>query len=281
MNKNHRKQRLFKISLFLLCLAGTALVSGLRVLTGPEYALSLLYFVPIIAACWYISTLTGYVMALISALGWFVADLSFIDRFSHFKVPVINEAFRLLVFVSGVTLLSRLKHAIRIEQTIAMTDPLTGVYNRRAFEKFTNLELDRFRRQGVPFSILYIDIDDFKVINDCFGHHTGDALLKSVARTVQKNIRSIDTFSRLGGDEFILLLSGANKDLACAGARKIRNVLQSEMKKQGWKVTFSIGVVVFAVPPSDFKETVKIADEAMYTAKQNGKNQDFHREFLN
>ncbi len=275
--KEPSKLKLFFIatgSLMLILLIGL-----LRILTGTEYALSLLFFLPILTSCWYINARAGYFMAFFSGIIWLLADLTFIADFSYKITPIINETFRLIVFLAGVYLLSGLRKALFREKLIAMTDPLTGVFNRRAFEKMANLELDRFRRYSIPFTVIFFDIDNFKAINDNFGHHTGDRLLKCVAQTVKDNIRSIDIFSRLGGDEFILILSGANKDLANAGVQKIRKVLQNSMSANEWSVTFSIGVVVFLTPPEDLNQVFSIADEAMYTAKKNGKNQDNYQEF--
>lgn len=280
VNTIHDQSWIQKVLILMIAFVCIAAIGALRIITGPEYALSLLFFFPILGCCWYLSPRVGYIAAIFSGVTWFLADLTFVGTFSHTLVPFINETLRLIVFMAGVYLLARLKEALTNEKQMALTDPLTGIFNRRAFETMANLELDRFRRHQIPFSVLFFDIDNFKTINDSYGHQTGDILLKCVAHTIQKNIRSIDTFSRLGGDEFILILSGAQKNLAASGAKKIRKVLQDEMRVRGWQVTFSIGVVVFLTPPSDLMELFSMADQAMYAAKQNGKNQDEYREFV-
>ncbi len=200
----------------------TLLIGLLRFLTGPEYTFSLLFFIPIVLTCWFVGKKSGNFIALVSATTWLVADMSMADTFSGISIPIINESFRLVVFLFGVHLLSKLKSSFLIERELVLTDTLTGINNRRGFHKFATLELERSRPNEMPFSVLFYDIDDFKRINDLYGRQTGESLLCSVAETGNSNIRSIDIFARLGGDEFVLLLSGAGRNLAYVAAKNNR-----------------------------------------------------------
>ncbi len=259
----------------------TLLVGLLRFLTGSEYAFSLLFFIPIVLACWFIGRKSGYFIALASILTWLAADLGMMESFSNSNVPLINGSFRLVVFLSGVHLLSKLKSSLKAESEQALSDSLTGIYNRRGFNKYATLEMERSRRNEVPFSVLFLDIDDFKRTNDLYGHQAGDQLLCKAAETVKKRIRSIDIFARLGGDEFVLLLSGTGTNMAHVVTRKIHEVLTETMKQMGWPVTFSIGVVICNNAPENTKKLVKMADTAMYMAKKKGKNKVQYKVFPN
>ena len=134
------------------------------------------------------------------------------------------------------------------------------------------MEINRARRYDHPFTVVSIDLDNFKTVNDCFGHSTGDILLRLVARTIQQNIRVTDTVARLGGDEFAILLPETGRNVAEAILRKVQNINLDIMRRHGWPVTFSIGVATFTSPPSAVDETLRISDQLMYSAKNSGKN---------
>jgi diguanylate cyclase (GGDEF)-like protein len=133
-------------------------------------------------------------------------------------------------------------------------------------------EITRARRYNRPLTLLYIDLDNFKQVNDAFGHETGDELLVEVAATIRCNVRATDLVARLGGDEFALLLTETNREAGLVVTNKLRETLLRAMQERNWPVTFSIGVVSFTVPPASVEEMVKQADEVMYSVKQRGKN---------
>jgi diguanylate cyclase (GGDEF)-like protein len=141
------------------------------------------------------------------------------------------------------------------------------------------MEINRARRYDHPFTVVCIDLDNFKTVNDCFGHSTGDILLRLVARTIQENIRATDTVARLGGDEFAILMPETGRDVAEVILQKVRKINLEIMRNHGWPVTLSIGVVTFTSPPSTVDETLRISDQLMYSAKNNGKNSIRHEVF--
>ncbi len=149
---------------------------------------------------------------------------------------------------------------------------MTGIANRPAFFEFANIEINRCRRHKYPLTLLYIDCDNFKIINDQFGHQTGDNLLKVIANTLQKIIRATDIVARLGGDEFVILLPGAGYEPAHVVTRKLQKTLLNVMQENKWPITFSFGAVTFNNVPDTVDEIIKRADTLMYSAKQNGKN---------
>jgi diguanylate cyclase (GGDEF)-like protein len=134
------------------------------------------------------------------------------------------------------------------------------------------MEINRARRYEHPFTVVCIDLDNFKIVNDCFGHSTGDILLRLVARTLQQNIRATDTVARLGGDEFAILLPETGQNVAEVILQRVQKINLDIMRRHGWPVTLSIGVVTFTSPPSTVDETLRISDQLMYSAKNNGKN---------
>ena len=148
---------------------------------------------------------------------------------------------------------------------------MTGAANRRAFFESAQIEIDRTHRYKHPFTLAYIDIDDFKQINDTLGHEAGDRVLRLYGSTLVKNIRSTDVLARIGGDEFVLLLSETGYDQAHTVIEKVNDLLLERMAKAKLPATHSIGVVTFLRPPSSVDDLLKKADGVMYTVKREGK----------
>jgi diguanylate cyclase (GGDEF)-like protein len=266
----HKKY--LKCCLTIFCLLVVVLIGVIRYLTGPELALSLFYLFPIILGAWYVGKWAGVLLSMVSALSWLMADLAMLHAFSSILIPFLNETFRLVVFLIITLILVKLKNAIDTHKTLARTDSLTLVHNRRAFHDLAELELSKARRSQKPLSVLYVDIDNFKQINDRFGHQLGDALLGSVAKTIKSNIRAIDIIARLGGDEFAILLAETGSGAVALVARKLKEKLLGLKRNFNWPVTFSIGVVTFENPPGSVDQLIAAADAQMYFAKSNGKN---------
>jgi diguanylate cyclase (GGDEF)-like protein len=159
----------------------------------------------------------------------------------------------------------------------AAHDPLTGLHNRRLFEERLNHEFERARRYGRPLSVLMIDVDDFKKVNDCHGHDCGDVVLKGVAQAIAERTRKSDISARYGGEEFIVLLPEIALDGAVQAAEKLRQQIGSlkfETDAVGaFPVTVSVGVAsTSARRYADGYAVVKDADLALYKAKGSGKN---------
>jgi len=157
-------------------------------------------------------------------------------------------------------------------QRIATSDNLTGIYNRHKFEILFALESERSRRFLLPLSILLIDIDHFKSVNDTYGHDVGDKVLKHLVKVVQENIRKIDIFARWGGEEFLVLSPGTDLQNMQMLAEKLRSAAESAVFPEVGKVTISIGVSTFE-PEDTFTELFKRADQGLYHAKEHGRNQ--------
>ncbi len=241
-------------------------------LTGPELFFSIFYFIPIFLVTWFTERWIGIMLSIASALTWLLADFASGHTYSHPAIPYWNMCVRLGTFVVITFLLSTLKHTLEHEKELARTDSLTGVANRRYFIEFANAEINRAGRYKHPFTVVHIDLDNFKTLNDRFGHDTGDALLRSVAKGIQNNIRATDIVVRLGGDEFVILLPETGPEPAGVITDKIQKISLDLMQKNQWPVTLSLGVVTFIEPPSTVDEMLKISDGLMYAAKNHGKN---------
>jgi len=152
-------------------------------------------------------------------------------------------------------------------QRLAVTDSLTGLYNRHKLQDSLDTELERAKRYSRPLSVIMIDMDKLKVINDTSGHAAGDEALKLVARSIQRSIRKVDLGTRFGGDEFIVLLPEADREEAAAVAKRIREAILAVEFESG-KLSVSMGVVQWHSGFETSKDFVHAADEAMYLAKR-------------
>ena len=154
----------------------------------------------------------------------------------------------------------------------AITDPLTGLYNRRFFEDNIIKEAERSLRLRQPFSIISLDLDYLKKINDTYGHQYGDIAIKTIATVIKKEARSIDIPARIGGEEFNLLLPGVDSIGAQIAAERIRKSIESQVIETIGGVTASIGVATFLEHSDRIDELIELADQAMYKAKLDGRN---------
>lgn len=157
-------------------------------------------------------------------------------------------------------------------QQLATIDPLTEVFNRRAFEELGQREVARFERFGHPLAVIMLDIDNFKQINDEYGHTTGDSVLKTLAAVCRRSLRKVDIFCRYGGDEFAVLLPETTLNQACEVANRIRHEIGKQEFIHGLEVTVSMGVVRASENAFTLQELLSLADAALYQAKQRGKN---------
>jgi diguanylate cyclase (GGDEF)-like protein len=151
-------------------------------------------------------------------------------------------------------------------------DPLTGVLNRRHFEYLSEKELMRSKRYGYPLSVVFFDLDDFKKVNDSFGHAAGDLVLKGMAEKLKNSLRSEDAAARFGGEEFVMLLPQTDLPGAQIIAERILSSVRSSEFADGIRVTFSGGVACFPRHGDTIQELLEYADKGLYEAKIRGKN---------
>lgn len=264
-------ERLPRPLLTAAALALAVAVGWLDYLTGHEYSVSILYLAPVFVAAWFVGWRAGVAVAFACGAAWLVAEL--LSR-RLADVPLAfywNDAMELSFFLVVGWTLSSLKGALEKERRSASTDLVTGLANRRAFYRAAAAEIARLERYGHPFSVAYVDVDDFKAVNDTFGHSAGDELLRLTGEVMSGGTRRTDTVARLGGDEFALLFPETTEEAALAALRKIQDALGAEVGRRGWPVSLSVGLITFHAPPASVDEMLDRVDALMYEVKRGGK----------
>lgn len=247
-----------------------AIVASLDYISGYELSFSLFYIGPVAFATMYAGRRAGVSIAVISCVAWYFAEILGGAQYSHPLIPVWNATVRLGFFLITCLLLSALRTSLLRERQLARTDSLTGVYARRAFEDRLRHDLALAQRRRSAISLAYLDLDDFKAVNDAHGHAEGDQALQTVGRILRTAVREADTAARLGGDEFAVLLP----DTDFRGAEQVMTTLKRDLGKAlaAWQITCSIGVTTFVAPAVSATAAVAAADALMYEVKRQGKN---------
>jgi diguanylate cyclase (GGDEF)-like protein/PAS domain S-box-containing protein len=166
----------------------------------------------------------------------------------------------------------KLHDALAKEREAKRADTLTDLNNRKAFYELGEHELRRARRYSRPTTLAYIDLDNFKLVNEQFGPEIGDQLLAGVSEQIQSSVRNTDVAARLGGDEFAVLFPETNRPSSQVAVEKLHGRIIDLMHKRTWPVTASIGLASFTTPPPSFEDVVREAEKLMQSAKRNGKN---------
>jgi diguanylate cyclase (GGDEF)-like protein len=188
----------------------------------------------------------------------------------------LSLILNLIFFLTILYLVAALKKSRKKEKDLAGTDYLTGVANGKHFTSAIQMEINRSLRYHHPFTMVCIDVDHLKNVNEDFGYSIGNALLKVLAETLKKNIRNTDTLARLGGDEFGLILPETRYESAQFVLRRIQKNLLEMIEKNGWSVTLSIGAITFATPPAHVDAVLWRANQLLFAAKFAEKNKIKH-----
>jgi len=247
----------------------TAAVAWFDYRAGEGIEIAVFYLPPIVAVAWHLGRSAGVWFAALTTLTRI--GLEWLSRGPASQYLVWNSAAQLLFFLFISALVSLLAEQTVELRMLAREDPLTGIPNRRAFFGALDRAVEWSRRQGMSWVLAYLDVDNFKKVNDTLGHGVGDEVLRRVARTLREGTRRIDVVARLGGDEFALLLPETDAERAETIVNKLLSLLDEAVQREGWEVTFSIGAVTFAAPPDSIDAAVAMADACMYRAKARGK----------
>lgn len=258
--------------LFSISLAIVIILGFIDYITGYEYSFFIFYLIPIMLICWFEKELGGIIISFFSALVWLTADLLSGHIYSNHFIPIWNAFVRFAGFVIIVKLIGKIKKDYDYEKNIARVDMLTGLYNLRALTEYFNIEKNRSSRSKKKFSLAYIDLDNFKLINDKYGHAKGDNLLANIGRVIKSNIRQYDFPARIGGDEFIILFPETDSQQAEAVMTKLASCIKEILKEQYDILSFSAGVITVSGYEYSFEEIIKAADNLMYTVKKNNKD---------
>jgi diguanylate cyclase (GGDEF)-like protein len=251
-------------------------------ITGHELSLSAFYLLPISFVALRFGRLAGVLTAVISAVMETSVHILWGGfYYSRVLIHFWNMGVLMTIYIVIALLISSLVKAYDKERVSARKDFLTGIGNWQAFAELGGREIERAKRYNIVLSLAYIDCDNFKMVNDLFGHETGDRVLREVAATLRENVRAADIVARLGGDEFVILLTdGGGAERAEIAVRKLQDLLLGNMMKNNWHVTFSIGIATFSEPPASIESVVKQADLLMYEVKKTGRNAIKHQVFF-
>lgn len=267
-------QALFALSPRTTAVVGAALsvaVALLDIIFPPLIDLGFAYVSIILIVTWNSGLRVGIAFAVAASLLQ-VEALRGIDPRGDQWFPWLATLFnRWFMFMMVLALVHPLRRLYDSQQAVARIDWLTGGANRKHFEEVLRAEISRSTRAGEPLTVVYVDCDDFKLINDSFGHIQGDAMLRAVVETARQNARPSDTVARLGGDEFAILLPNTDADNASMIVGRMNTRLLEAMSKNHWPMTFSIGVATFYKRTLTPEDVIGSADRLMYRAKQSGK----------
>src|SRR5215204_3593453 len=209
-----------------------SMVAYLDYITGTEFSFSLFYLLPITLISWAISERFGLLFAILASCVWIAVDIwsGNSSRTSNLFAYMWNATARLGFFLLPVFMI-RLNRALQHEKELARKDFPTGVLNARFFHELAQMEINRSVRYKRPFTIAFIDVDNFKAINDTFGHTTGDTVLRIIATNVKAHLRKTDIVARVGGDEFVVLLPETDAQNAPAVISNMQRALLNEMNE--------------------------------------------------
>ncbi|MBK8534197.1 MAG: GGDEF domain-containing protein [Candidatus Competibacteraceae bacterium] len=241
-------------------------------ITGSQITFALFYLFPVAIAAWFSNKNTAIAISLFSAVTWLAVDY-FLNRIHpNLLIYSWNYLSRFILLIIIVLLLRTLKILLLEKHDLSREDPITKSLNLRAFREIAEVEVSRAIRYGYALSLAYIDVDNFKAINDTRGHDAGNKLLCAVVDAIRENLRDSDIVARVGGDEFVLLLPVTDQISAQIVIAKIQNHLMSIMDKNDWPVTFSFGVLTCIENIPAIDRIIAMADHLMYSVKKGSKN---------
>lgn len=246
------------------------LIAAIDYATGFTLRLTVLYLVPLLIFTWVTGRWFGIFLSVVACTSWTFIDVS--GRY-HGDPSLLfwDWGTVLLGFIVLVSGLSALRKALENAHFRSRKDALTGLVNKGGFYQVVGAELEVCRRYQRTLSIAYIDCDNFKQVNDKFGHHIGDNLLRVISETMVRKLRSSDLPGRLGGDEFAVMLPETNAEACRMVIEMLQQRLLHEMKEHDWPVTFSIGIATFTKMPPSIEDMIRQADKLMYAAKNTSK----------
>jgi len=258
--------------IFLASIALACIVGLVDYWSGTELHVDALYLLPLMLAGLFCRGRGAVLLGLICAAIWGASNWAAGLRFGYVYLWPVNLLLQASAFSTVSLLALTIRRRLDREQQLARLDPLTQLANSRAFFERARVEIARARRFQRPLSVAYLDLDNFKQVNDTLGHETGDELLKTVAQTLTTTTRATDLAARLGGDEFGLLFPELSAEMCQPLVERVCQRVAEDLRAQHWPVTVSIGATTYLAVPDDAAGIMSHADELMYEAKKAGKN---------
>ena len=252
--------------------AGIVAVGGLDYVTGLDLRIYPLYFLPVAVLGWRAGKAPAIAASAFAIVTWELASRLSGLRYPSLFATVWNVTVQGGALAGVAVLFARMRGLVARERALSRVDGLTGLDNARAFYEVLAREAARTRRHHRPLVLAYLDLDNFKQVNDHHGHDTGDAVLVAVAGVLREGCRSTDCIARLGGDEFALLLPETSASDAEALLKRLQRLLAAEMSAHDWAVSASLGALALASVDDPLPALVRRADALMYGVKSRGKN---------
>jgi diguanylate cyclase (GGDEF)-like protein len=228
--------------------------------------------IPVVAVGWFANAAKyGYLVAVVAA-----ADSAVLAVYAETQAPwhtaLLTGLVRFALYLGILALLGMMRRERAGHQHAATTDRKTGAVNAHTFHERAEAEVARAQRYQSELSFAYLDLDDFKAINDELGHVEGDRVLLEVSHVMRTEVRATDTVGRVGGDEFAILMPETGARAARCVIERLRDALARVRTSDARPVPCSIGIVTFDRPPASLGELINAGDELMYLAKQGGKD---------
>jgi diguanylate cyclase (GGDEF)-like protein len=247
-----------------------ALDGGVTLLAGFDFVATVFYIVPVAFAAWAMGARAGVGTACVAALVEAAVTWVAAPQRPRPWILGVSVALELLVFLGAAFTFARLRWHLEHERELSRVDPTTGIWNPRGFAEALQREVLRADRKTAPLSLVYLDVDSFKEVNDRRGHAAGDELLRGIGATLHVGLRAGDAAGRLGGDEFAVLLPDTTAEACRVVVTRLLDRLRSELLRDGFSNTFSVGIVTKEAPPFVGDELLRSADRAMYQVKNAG-----------
>ncbi|AFM11836.1 GGDEF domain-containing protein [Turneriella parva] len=256
----------------LLALALWVAISAIDNQVTYEIGLSIFYLIPISFAVYRLGFAAGLTVSVLSSLSWYFNDLGTGHTYSNPLMPLWNALMRYGYFVLHSYFLSRYSLLLKKSQQQAYTDSLTNARNSRYLIEQIRRDHDHAAAQNKPLTLAYIDLDNFKAVNDTKGHAEGDLVLQTLANCTMALMGEKDTFGRMGGDEFVLILPGYTFDEANTLLTRLRSAVHAEFAAHNWPVSLSVGAITYTELGRLADRLLQDVDSLMYAVKKSGKD---------
>jgi diguanylate cyclase (GGDEF)-like protein len=249
-----------------------ALIGAIDAQFKPEIIFAPLYLLPIAILSWFVGKWNGITASVLSTIMWLAASIYSGGLYGSTFAYYWNSIVCLTTFLLISSLISYLRVELEQNRSFYQLDTLTGIANSVGFREAAQREIDWANRFNRPFSLGYLDVDNFKFINEQMGYTVGDQVIREIAKNIQTHLRRSDLVARVGGDEFALLLSEAGQEAAREAINRIQHQLKNAMDSKGWPLTFSIGVLACTDHPKTVDEILQLTAELRDFVKNNGKD---------
>ena len=264
-----------KTKMFLLYFTSLIILPAILYLeywSGFKYEFTLFYIVAITALTWFGGRTAGIILAFLTSGLWYYVNFIYFSVEKMTGIVLWKTITLLMLALLTIYIILRLKESLENEKRLSRSDPLTGLPNRRHFEDIASVQYNWCKRKMASVSLAFIDIDNFKEVNDSMGHDEGDRLLVDISNSIKESVREVDLVARMGGDEFILFLPETDE----FEAKRLLTRIQGEAKiiadANKWPISFSIGVVTDHLSHKNIESLIKKADSLMSEIKRSGKD---------